>query len=388
MALAIDETISSHILVLPRVKSVYSFAKGSKEGNFFMFCQILLWNPINLIDGEGRWFINELLLIAGAFFLTKLLGSLTKYGTKTDQKPYLSATLSALYLPLVYLIWIYVGLLSIDLISDSYISQTYTKVWPLLFSVTSILFFGWFLLRLKGTIVRYLIAEKTKEGSSDTFTIHALSKILTISIIVLVFILLNDITGMSFTTLLAFGGVGGLALAFASQEIISNFFGGLMLHITRPFVTGETIYFPNNNIEGSIEEIGWYQTSVRSLQKTEVYIPNALFTKAILINKSRTALRPFEQKVYVKAPSLDGLKTIVESLEKILESHPEVSQDTYCGVKINEIGPITTLLITGMTINKTNEKFLHFANKLYILSCEAIENAGGILSNPPSSSSS
>ena len=116
---------------------------------------------------------------------------------------------------------------------------------------------------------------------------QALSKLFTAVIGSIILILLNDFTGISLTTLLAFGGVGGLALAFASQEIVSNFFGGFMIHMTRPFLIGELVSMPSLAIEGAVEEIGWYQTLIRPSSKTAVYIPNSLFTKALLINKTR-----------------------------------------------------------------------------------------------------
>jgi MscS family membrane protein len=55
-------------------------------------------------------------------------------------------------------------------------------------------------------------------------------------------------TGSSLNTLIAFGGISGLALAFASQEVIASFFGGLMTYITQPFVIGDWIILPEKNI--------------------------------------------------------------------------------------------------------------------------------------------
>ena len=77
--------------------------------------------------------------------------------------------------------------------------------------------------------------------------------------------------------LLAFGSIGAASLGFAGKDVIANFCSGLMLHITRPFVIGDEIMLPEKNLEGNIEEIGWFKTSIRDKEKRAVYLPNNFF---------------------------------------------------------------------------------------------------------------
>jgi len=62
--------------------------------------------------------------------------------------------------------------------------------------------------------------------------------------------------GFSIAGALTFGGIGGIAIGFAAKDMLSNFFGGLMIYLDRPFKTGDWIRSPDREIEGVVEEIG------------------------------------------------------------------------------------------------------------------------------------
>jgi len=115
----------------------------------------------------------------------------------------------------------------------------------------------------------------------DKPSIDFLGKILTIIIVFISFLMILQIVGGDIMPLVAFGGIGAAAIGFAAKDVIANFFGGLMLFITRPFVNGDLIEMPSNNIIGHIETIGWYNTCIRELSKMAVYVPNSSFSTAL-----------------------------------------------------------------------------------------------------------
>ncbi len=292
-----------------------------------MFGSVVMWNPINLIDGEAHWILWEIGFIAVALIVSKFLGIALRHMSKKINNPLFALFADAIYTPLIYLIWYLAALYTFDLITEEIISQVRPKLWAFLTTGGSILFLGWFLLRLKNRILVHAIEVRTVEGKSpDATSMQALSKLFTAVIGSIILILLNDFTGISLTTLLAFGGVGGLALAFASQEIVSNFFGGFMIHMTRPFLIGELVSMPSLAIEGAVEEIGWYQTLIRPSSKTAVYIPNSLFTKALLINKTRITHRLLDEPIYVQTTSLPTLELIAKDITSYLSSNPQFDQ--------------------------------------------------------------
>ena len=74
-----------------------------------------------------------------------------------------------------------------------------------------------------------------------------------------------DTIGIDVQTVLAFGGIGGVAIGFAGLEIISNFSVWFMIYVTRPFTVGEQIrIIEQEELNGTVEDIGWCLTRVRT----------------------------------------------------------------------------------------------------------------------------
>jgi small-conductance mechanosensitive channel len=91
--------------------------------------------------------------------------------------------------------------------------------------------------------------------------------------------------GVSITPILTALGVGGLAVALALQDTLSNFFAGIHLLIDRPVRVGDFVKLETGQ-EGHITDIGWRTTRIRMLSNNMVIIPNNKLTQAILTNYS------------------------------------------------------------------------------------------------------
>ena len=213
-------------------------------------------------------------------------------------------------------------------------------------------------------------------------SMQGLSKFGTIVIGIIVLILLNDFTGLSLSAVLAFGGVGGLALAIASQEIVSNFFGGLMIHLTHPFQIGEYVQIPSLNMEGTVEEVGWYQTCIRPPSKAAVFpAPNSLFTKALLINQTRTTHRLLEEKIYVRVTPLDSLSLIIRDIGVFFSDHQKFDTSGWSGARIECIGPVSTLALTGLTKTNTLQEFYAVRDEVFLQAARIIASHGGAIAH-------
>ena len=110
---------------------------------------------------------------------------------------------------------------------------------------------------------------------SDQTTIHALAKLGYIVVGIAGALTLLQTLGLSISGLMAFGGMGGIAVGFAAQDLLANFFGGLFIYTDRPFSVGDWIRSPDRNIEGTVEKIGWRVTRIRTFDKRPLYIPNS-----------------------------------------------------------------------------------------------------------------
>jgi MscS family membrane protein len=195
----------------------------------------------------------------------------------------------------------------------------------MILTVSVILFATWFAMRWKRLLIERLITkDKSLKLTLERGKIDAIDKIATVAILCIAGFILLGATNHNLNALIAFGGVGGLALAFASQQIIANFFGGLMIYLTHPFMIGDSILLPDRSIEGTVEEIGWYVTRISSLDKRPIYIPNSLFSTQIVINPSRMSHRQIKEIIYISPGDLQKVKTLLNELNNMLQRNSEL----------------------------------------------------------------
>ena len=110
-----------------------------------------------------------------------------------------------------------------------------------------------------------------------TETYEIVIRIIKVIVVIITLLILMQELGLSISGLLAFGGVGGLIVGLAAKDLLSNFFGGMMIFFDRPFRVGEFIKSPDRNIEGIVEKIGWRLTVVRTFSKMFYIFRTQLF---------------------------------------------------------------------------------------------------------------
>ncbi len=157
-------------------------------------------------------------------------------------------------------------------------------------------------------------------------TYEIIIRVSKIVIIVVTILILMQEFGLSISGLLAFGGVGGLVVGLAAKDLLSNFFGGLMIYFDRPFKVGEFIKSPDRNIEGIVESIGWRLTVVRTFSKNVLYIPNSAFSNIIVENATRMTNRRFNEIIGVRYEDMDNIPKIVAEIRSFLGSHKDIDQ--------------------------------------------------------------
>jgi len=89
--------------------------------------------------------------------------------------------------------------------------------------------------------------------------------------------------GVQITPLLTALGVGGLAVALALQDTLSNLFAGLHLLVDRPIRVGDYVKIADT-VEGHVVDVGWRSTRVRTLQNTVAVVPNKKVAESIITN--------------------------------------------------------------------------------------------------------
>jgi MscS family membrane protein len=166
--------------------------------------------------------------------------------------------------------------------------------------------------RLVDLFVAYLEPRVALTKSRlDDHILLLLRKSLKIFIIVSVTLITMEVMEIKVTSLIAGLGVGGIAIAFAARDTISNFFGSIAIFADRPFVVGDRVIV--EGYEGFIESIGFRTTKIRTLEGTLVTIPNSKMVNTAINNVAR---RPAVRNMFTIGVTYD---TGLEKMRKALE---------------------------------------------------------------------
>lgn len=221
------------------------------------------------------------------------------------------------------------------------------------------------------------IYAKKNPLNQDVSVINGIDKLLTVAIVVITLLLILDTLGFQSGPLLAFGGVGAAALGFAAKDVISNFFGGFMLVISRPFNLGDLVLIPDKKIEANVIQVGWYMTTLKDKAKRFIYLPNSTFVNTYIINSSRRTHRKIESSLMVKAVDKQKAMLGLNQVRKILENYPGLDHNLnpYASIESCEYG-VFLIRISAYTEIKDEKQFYAFQEKLLLTLCEGLELSG------------
>ena len=133
--------------------------------------------------------------------------------------------------------------------------------------------------RIAGELVRYHGAQAPGALPVTTLT----QNLAQLAVVILGLVFLLRTFGVEITPILTALGVGGLAVALALQDTLSNLFAGFYVAVARQIRLGDYIKL-NSGEEGYVTDIGWRNTSIRALANNFVIIPNAKLSQAIVTN--------------------------------------------------------------------------------------------------------
>lgn len=138
------------------------------------------------------------------------------------------------------------------------------------------------------------------------------------------------------TALIAGISIGGLALALAAQDMLKNLFGSLTIFLDRPFQIGDWINF--GDVDGTVEEVGFRSTRVRTFANSLVYVPNGKLADMVINNYGLRNYRRFKMTIsltYDTPPIL--IEKFVEGLRELVRNHPKTRKDAF-EVHFNAMG--------------------------------------------------
>ncbi|ODS23260.1 mechanosensitive ion channel protein MscS [Candidatus Endobugula sertula] len=273
-------------------------------------------------------FIIVLCVLAFDFFQRKILHKLLKHVEDKTKNFWDDALLHSARRPISLVLWM-AGLSIVNQLIYRADDPEMAEIIGATSHVGIVIAITWFVAEFIGFSERKFITQQQKklpgdESRVDSVTIEALCKLLRLSIIITSGIVILDTLGFSISGVLAFGGIGGIAVGFAAKDLLSNFFGGLMVYLDRPFAVGDWVRSNDRDIEGTIEYIGWRQTRIRTFSKRPIYVPNSVFSTIVVENPSRMSHRRIYETLGIRYDDIGLMDAIVDSVVDMLNNHPDI----------------------------------------------------------------
>lgn len=130
------------------------------------------------------------------------------------------------------------------------------------------------------------------------------------------------------TAILGGLGIGGIAIALASQETLSNFFGSITVLLDRPFEVGDWVLI--EGIEGEVESVGFRSTRIRTGLNSQVTLPNSKLAASAIDNWGRRRYRRYLTTIGVEYDtSPDRIEAFCEGIRELIRRHPHTRKDFY-----------------------------------------------------------
>lgn len=285
----------------------------------------------------SRVFLVALAVVLVNFILLKGLRRLGQAVNKSNTF-WDDAIFAAAHLPLRVFTWVQGLAIAAGMVEPLPQDEVFALVGPMR-KVAIIGVIVWFLLRLIGEVSRQIAARERQEDSRfDDTTIEALSKLLRMAVFITGVLVVLQTLGISVSGVLAFGGVGGIAIGFAAKDMLSNLFGGLTIYLDRPFAKGDWICSPEKDIEGVVERIGWRTTVIRRFNKRPITVPNAMFTNLVVENPSRMTHRRIYESVGIRYMDAEKMQAITDDVSAYLRNSPDIDTNQTILVNFDRFG--------------------------------------------------
>lgn len=200
------------------------------------------------------------------------------------------------------------------------ISDEVVKIVTTIFKIISVIIFAKGLaesLTPKSSFVKR-IREKTTKNIEDSM-LDFILKIARALIYIIAGFIVITLLGINLNGLVAGLGIGGVIVTLAAQDTAKNLFGGLVIFLDKPFVVGDWIEM--SPFEGTVEDITFRSTRVRTFENSLVNIPNSIISNSSIINWSKMEKRRYKTNLCIQ------IDTPLEKVEKFQARIKEMLQE-------------------------------------------------------------
>ena len=183
------------------------------------------------------------------------------------------------------------------------------------------------------------LEKRGTEITARHFIVKFLRAVVLTFTIVTIIVQLNIVEASSVAALLASVGV---AISFAMQGTLSNFTGGLLLMLTKPFRAGDYIIIKGADVEGTVEKVEIYYTTVKTLIGDSILVPNSALTNQSVVNHSANFKKRLTVRVGISYD--EDIERVKSILQAILEADSRIDPSD-CRVVVDELGDSAVIMM-------------------------------------------
>ncbi|HEX3021356.1 MAG TPA: mechanosensitive ion channel domain-containing protein [Lachnospiraceae bacterium] len=228
---------------------------------------------------------------------------------------------------------------------DEILDKVLDFVW-LLIPAIIIFIVGRKVIKLLNHIFERTLKKSNMEASVATFFM-ALVRALLNALLVMIII---DKVGLNISSLVAVLGTATLSIGLALQGSLSNFAGGVLILLMKPFRVGDYIITATN--EGTVTSLDIIYTRLLTADNRLVVIPNGALSNSSIINVTHEPIRRLDISVLIDYS--ENIKKVKDILESLAKSHELVLQDREINVFVNSFDPSAINIGIRMWVERDN----------------------------------
>ncbi len=250
------------------------------------------------------------------------------------------------------------------------------QFWATAANLITILACVWLSVLINKKIERYIRRRLARAGNIGVASIVRLGRGVTDVLFMFIGLLVTlHMFGIKPTTALAGLGIGGIALALAAQKTLENVLGGVSLVIDRVLRVAETVNI--GGMIGTVEEVGWRSTNIRTRDRSVVSIPNGQLANLSLEDLSSKDKFWFNPSIRLRYDiTAAQMRSILTALRSLLIDHPQIEPTTNY-VRFTQCGTSSLELeVYAYVMTRDRSEFLRIQEELLLRFIETVEAAG------------
>ncbi len=234
--------------------------------------------------------------------------------------------------------------------SEAFLTNLYQKLLQLgghLLKAIIIAIVGWYIVKFLSKWCRKLLMRSRLDDSVSGFLASLIGMILKI---VLVLTVIGTL-GIEMTSISTLVASAGLAISLSLQGCLSNFAGGVLILVLKPFAVGDYIIDSDGN-EGTVTSIDIIYTKLLTPDNRAVVIPNGTLANATVINVTKEAKRRIDFSVSIDYD--EDISKVRDILENLAKENVYVLKDEEISAKVNRFDPSAIDMILRVWVKSEN----------------------------------